>query len=404
MLERVTLIPDDASLGNLAEAMVYYGHVDVAFRTMLIVDLVRSLGIDGVVRLAESHAVRFVFDRTANAVATDETRFFPHEFISVHLHKTAEGRAIRSTFDELDEAFRNHIGSGAIPRRKVRRLAEAIYTREQRPSSVGKGAISDVLDREFLTAAVRLSLNHKVPEYPHVPGIFAEGSSEGTSFYIATNVDYPKASEMYARRLNDSSLKLGAADLVAPIIAMRADMHDCGGEKTDVWADDLRSSLLTLRVDSFLSRLEGGRNNVERFHNVTFPSRSFSEAVESGERTIIDVLEFCEDPETRKFKLWVQQGPHGGDLLAEYEKSKIAPSKLAASLPYKTTKMVLFSAAGAFLDGAIGGTGAVGGTLGGLASNLVMGAADELLAKHLRLGWRPNQWVSRTASPFLRAR
>jgi len=110
-------------------------------------------------------------------------------------------------------------------------------------------------------------------------------------------------------------------------------------------------------------------------------------------------MDFVEKDDTRKFKRWIAASAEQADLLVEYEKSKLAPSALAASLPFKAGKLVLFATVGAALDRITGGSG-VAGVIGGLAGDALLNSADEFITSRLRLGWRPNQWVA-MADKFL---
>lgn len=402
MLERVLILPkDDPALDDLAEAITYYGHVEVAYQNGHIASLVETIGIDGVIRLAESDLVDFVYRRSVDGVQTDNALLHPYSFVTITLQSRANGKRIRSVEDELRDAFDQRLGVGVIGRRQVRRLADAIYVREEHPKIIGQAALSDVRDQVFLRTVVPLILKAMAPDYPNISKVNVASIVSNDHFYVDTNIDFSLLNELRRNGGADQNDTIGIANLIVPLIGARAEMVYSGDRRCDIWADDTQSAALRTKVNSFISRLEGGRSNIDRFEEIAFSGRSFSAAISSGERTILDVLDFAEEDGTRRFKKWIKEGPDGGDLLAEYEKSKVVPSKMASSLPAKAAKIVLFSAAGAAIEGAIGGSGAAGAVLGSIVSDSVLAKADELLLSHLKLGWRPNQWVTGPASKFL---
>jgi hypothetical protein len=52
------------------------------------------------------------------------------------------------------------------------------------------------------------------------------------------------------------------------------------------------------------------------------------------------------------------------------------------------------------LDNFVGGSGAIGAA-GGIAGNVVLSFAEEMLLSSLKLGWKPQHWVNDAALPLL---
>ncbi|MDP2212964.1 hypothetical protein [Phenylobacterium sp.] len=402
MLERVLILPQKVELGSLAEALTYYGHVEVAYQRGHIAELVERLGIDSVIRIAESDLVTFVYRRSMDAVRTDDTALYPHSFVCITFAASAEGRRINTVEDEVAEAIDRRLGRGTVGRRDLRRLADAMVLREEYPEAISKGALADVSNPDFLQRAIRIVLARRVPSYPKADRILARARVSEKYIYLDSNVDFILASNLLREFSGVADAKLTPAQLLTPLLNVRSEMIYSGDRRCDIWADDTHSDLFRAKVNSFMSRLVGGRSSIDRFEEFAFAGRSFSEAVECGERSLIDVLEFAEARDTRRFKQWIKNGPDGGDLLAEYEKSRVAPSQLAASLPVKAAKMVLFAGAGVAIEAGVGGAGVVGAVAGNLVGDATLSVADKLLGSHLSLGWKPNQWVTKSANPFLR--
>lgn len=402
VLERVVLVPEYLDLSALAEAITYYGNVEAVYGSGHLADLVEKLGIDGAIRLAESDLVTFLYRRSIDAVHTDDSKLYPHSFSAISLHATAEGMKINGPVDQIAMEFTRRFGAGSIRRRDVTRLVDALYVREESAGAIGKGALSDISDQALLQACLRRILQIRVPDYPKIDSISAIIRLQDDRFHLDSNIDFNLANHLYRARVPPEHSTITPAYLIVPFLTMRSEMFYSGDRNCDLWAEEIHSELLRTKVNGFISRLEGGKKSIDRFEEFVFAGRSFSQAVANGERSVLDVLNFAEEDETRKFKAWIKDGPEGADLLAEYEKSKVLPSKMAASLPAKVSKIFLFSAAGAVIEGAVGGAGWRGALVGNLVGDTILSIADQTLLSRLKLGWRPNQWVANSAGPFLR--
>lgn len=400
MLNRVVILPDGLDLPSLAEALVYYGHVEVLYQNGSLCDLIEHIGIDGALRLAESDLVTFLYDFSVGAILTEDKDFLPYSFWNVYLTADEHGRRINNALDEIVLTAKRRLGAGAIPMSKLRRLAKAIYVRETPSTQVNEATLADIRDTDFLNRAIKLALAEKAPGYPLLTNVRVEAVEDGGKFLIQSNIDFKLANQLSPEAETEGAPHVTYPQLVNPISRMRSEMFFSGDRMCDLWADDLHSKILRERVNSFLNRIEGGRRNIERFEEFSLQGRSFKTAVESGERSILDILDFAELESTRKFKSWIVDQPPRGDLLVEYEKACISESGVTRSLPFKLSKLVLMSAAGTAVDSALGGTG-LPGLATGIASSVAVDGLDELLLSRLKIGWRPNQWVSGSALKFL---
>lgn len=406
MLERVTILPQQLDLGAIAEAVVYYGKVEIRCFNGHIADLVERVGIDTAIRVAESDLIDFRYSVASLSIMTDNDQLYPHDIFTILPDQTADGRKIRSAADELDYTFANRFGNGVINSRDVRRLVGAFLEPVNLQQRASEHAISDFEKHSFFTNAVKLVLENQFPSYPNLTDVNARivfspptPPRRWGQFMLASNVDFALTSKLLAKTIGEPQSQFGPGNLIAPIVHMHEALLYAGGNRCDIWADNTCSALLQLRVNSLLDRLENGKKNIDRFHELKFSRRSFAEAVNNNARSLADVMDFVEKDDTRKFKRWIAASAEQADLLVEYEKSKLAPSALAASLPFKAGKLVLFATVGAALDRITGGSG-VAGVIGGLAGDALLNSADEFITSRLRLGWRPNQWVA-MADKFL---
>lgn len=394
MLERTVISQNRLDLPALAEALVYYGHVELICTHNDICSLIEKIGIDNTIRLAESDLLTILYEFKNSVIMSQNDRFIPHSIGLVNLYADENGIKIRNHHDQISFFIKRKFGTGTISHEKIKRLTDSIFVRKAPPDQVHKAVLGDIRDESFFNNAMRLSLKSIVPEYPNINNLFFQSFVDNDCFNITSNIDFGLARNLHPKNQEGES-DISYALLVSPILKMRSEMFYSGDSLCDIWSDELQSSLLMSRVNSYISRFEGKSKQINRFENYVFQSRSFREFVNSGSISIIDILDYCESKETRNFKNWMKNLDNQSDLLSEYEKSRVSESLLLRSAPVKIVKYFSLSSLGIFLDGASGP-----GVMSGLAANFATELIDDFILSKLNIGWRPNHWVSQSRSRF----
>lgn len=373
---------------------MYYGHVELICTCNDICSLIEIIGIDNTIRLAESDLLTILYEFKNSVIMSQSDRVIPHSIGLVNLCADENGRRIRNHHDEIYFHTKRRFGTGTISHEKIKRLTDSIFVRKDPPDQVHKSVLGDLKDESFFNNAMRLSLKSIVPEYPNVNNVFFHSIVHDDYFNITSNIDFELARNLHPKNQEGES-DISYALLVSPILKMRSEMFYSGDMLCDIWSDELQSSLLISRVNSYISRFESKSNQINRFEDHVFQSRSFGGLVNSGSISITDILDYCESKETRKFKNWMKNLDNQSDLLSEYEKSRVSESPLLRSVPFKFVKYLSLSSLGIFLGGVSGP-----GVMSGLATNFATDLMDDFIFSKLNIGWRPNHWVSQSRSRF----
>jgi len=322
-------------------------------------------------------------------------------FAEIRVVRKSNGQPIRSAQEELEENLYRNFGKSRSTRVAVKRIIDSVYVRSEQYGSVAEGALSDIKDVDFLSPSIRGILKSKVPNYPNINLVHTKAEfGQNALFNIETNIDFNLANRLAGSSHDDTNPKITPASLLSPILSARAEMIHSGDRQCDIWTDPARSAVFRSRVESYSRRLEMGKAQISRFEEVAFSGRSFGESIKSGHKTIDEVLNFAESDGTRKFKQWLKNEPANSDLLSQYEKSKLAPSAITNNLPFRAVKLPTLSSAGAALEAALGGSGAIG-LATGIGVDALINKAEAMLGPHLKIGWRPSQWVKDKALPYL---
>lgn len=399
MMERIIIIPDTTDLSEIAEALVYYSHIDILFNHANLCQLINLIGIDDTIRLSESEIITFIYERKHSIIYSNENSYLPHAIACVSLSNDKNGRKIKSIFDELDIFIKQSFGNGVIPPGKVRRLANSITERDYPSTQVHAASLSDIADQDFLNKVIKIGMIQNIPNYPNIDQIFCHSVVENGNFYIHGNIDFDLANSMYPIKSPDNIRLFTYNNLISPILRMRSEMYHSGDRNCDILTDDLNSKVFTCRVNSFLDRLEKPSKNINRFEDYKLRGKSFRSALQSGDISIIDVLNFAESSETRKFKEWLKSLKANSDILSEYEIA-ISKSPITSKLPYKLSKFTIMFALSYLLNPA-SNLLVSNPIISGIISDASLEYLDDFLISKLKLGWRPNQWVLKSANKFL---
>jgi len=400
MLEHVAISRPDFDPSELAEALIYYGRVDMNVTAGHIVDVISSIGIDNTIRLSEIPQFNFIYTSSFPAVYSQSDRYYNHRFASIKILKTSEGRNLDTPEREIISNIKRRFGNLSIPRAKIERLCKSIIAMESDGKIIMDAALNDIQDDLLLSNMIRASIGVIAPSYPKTSITIAHAEVRGEEFNFHSNIDFGLLNSSYKDANPNETSPITAPNLLSNVANMRWEIYRSGDSICDIWTSALQSAVLCAKVNSFINRLTKGQKSIERFQEFTLNGRSFRAAYNSGNLDFSDILDFIQLEDTQKFKKWISESKPTADLLREYDKYNSSDSKFMKSLPFRAIRFVAFSAFGAALGNAVGTPGMVG-VLTGLAADFTANKAEEMLFEKIKLGWRPNQWISEAARPAL---
>jgi hypothetical protein len=405
MFEAVTIAGGDLNAGTVAEALIYYGRVDVVVGGGLLINLAKSFGGENIIRAVDMGALQLIYERTHHVVASVSQPYRVHSFTGVSMAGSADGKKVKSAQDELEEMFQRNFGKSQHTRLLARDLSDRLHERDFK-AEISSQAVLDVLDEKFMTQATAAWLAAMVPEYALPSGFKVETADTGSGLVFVTGLDFDEINKFYHRRIPASHSSVDPAYLLAHVLTMRKEISYAADGKSDVWLGPGEASILQARMDVLASRISKTHSNINTFHDVEFEGRTFREAINSGNSTVSDLLALLENGETKKFKVWLASQPNDALLIKEYDRAIFQKSGWTQRLPFKLGKICTFAGLGVVVDVAIGSAGLATLVATGLSagSDMVVGASDEFLLSKLGKGWKPNQFVEGPAKKFFEKR
>jgi len=393
MFEKIVLRRSETglglTLGEVAEAMLFYQNVHLVLDPQSLGAIAKSLGLRELLALVERGRLSAVYAEDMlmarhNLVGTS---IIKHDFITGTVSKTAKdgkGDSRRSRRARLDLILERNDRSGAEAKRLSDRFLDKIPLRKYSsdyftPGGVHRAALASLEDADYVTEAIRRMLTYHVGFESFAENLRAEVIRlDDGKFVLNTNIDFDAGN---ARR--DRSLgRVTEGTLVIALLDATADVSIASLYGGDFYTSTMNSDLVRIRFKELLRRTGISALQLQQFKEIVLPEYpAIREVINSGERSFKEFEELLDQSE--RFRAAVHQMSPDSNLVKEYF-TQVLREGWISSLPAKGIRYVL----GLIL-------GAVNPIAGAAAS-----AADTFLLDKLK-GWRPNHFVDGKLRPFL---
>jgi hypothetical protein len=353
MLDRIIVRPPHPEgangpldVGALVEAMLFYRQTELAINEGTLAQLTRLWTPAGVLELAEEGFLRLGFTPGFTGIHTENANTGRERHRVVAFNVERRGRPLGLEF--VPTVFESVTGRRGHAHRTASRLYRHISvssTDEQLLERVE----ADFLDSSFMSKAAWGILSTLVPDYPVVDdAIRFEVQRVEEGLRVLTNIDFSIANTLYHRSVPPTHSSLSPAYLLAHVLATREMLELAAAADAEIAATPAHSAVAALKVDIALTQRSESQERVRAFQDFTLDNgRAIREAVNSGEKTIGDVIKLLKHG--RKFRDWVVAVPPDTDLIKEYVRV-CTRDTWADKIPTKSMRWLLFTSAGLVAD------------------------------------------------------
>ena len=395
MFEKIVLRRSEAgpalTIGEVAEALLFYEKVHLVLDPGSLTSLINSLGPNELIsliarkRLSAFYSEEMLMNRH-DTVGT--VRF--HSFGAVVISGQAGEHPRKGRKARLAIQFEK----SGYSAREARNFAErfARHVQIQKLSSdrfitggIIKAAEEDMTDANYVTAAVSRVLQDTVGfesfaerlrfEVIHVPT---------RGFVIQTSINFAEGNER--RKALDPTLDaVTEGHILVALLDARADTAIASYYGGDFYTSAVSSNIVRLRHADLLRRSGISNAEISNFKDVflrDFPT--IREVINSGERTFSEFERLLDKSD--KFREAIHRMSPDANLVEEYVR-EITREGWTASLPAKIVRYVVALATGHKSE----------------IAGAVLSAGDNFLLDKLFKGWRPNHFVDGKLKPFLDA-
>ncbi|RLL51737.1 hypothetical protein D8Y20_08600 [Mariprofundus sp. EBB-1] len=392
MFEKVVLRRSDnglpLSVGEIAEALLFYQNVHLILDHSTLAILVRQIGMPHFLRLLSKPNVSAVYCEESLATSTENiSNKYYHKFVAMTLAGNQEAGALKSRKKRI-EFILNREGYN---RRQSKRLAESFCRRVPLKKLsddyfIAGGVInavnSDIVDSNFVHEAMRRAvagLSGKVI----VPADFQfEIISSQPTFQIITNFDFD-ALNVDLKAKDPSHEDLTPAHLANVILEASTDTVLAAHYGGEFYTSNTSSDLIQLRHKGLLKRIGIEKNELGEFNEIVInDAPSVREALNSGVKSFDEFLVILD--KSQKFRDWVQGVNPDEKIVREYMNS-INSEAWINRTDSKILRYILGSGV-TYVEPVIGGA---------------LSVLDSLFSDKIFQGWRPSHFVDNRLKPFL---
>jgi hypothetical protein len=374
-------------LGFLAEAMLFYGEVEIIANRGVMTQLVRECGAETLCELLSQGHLKLKFEPNMPGIYSEGSGpNAPHSLLLVNPQRAA-------LIDLLQPVLMKIVGRSGRARRLAQRLGKFVDATPVKLELLNR-LREDLISPDYTSRAAKMVVERCAPGAP-VPADpkFEVTFSDANNFHVASNFDYPSINNVYHRRVPPSHSTITSAEIISHILNARKILDDCAANGSEIATSEIWSEIIGLKVATALqSRIESAEE-ISAFQDFVFDSgRALAESINSKERKFDELIPVLES--ARRFRKWLQEGEFSDGLVKEYFREATA-SSWVDKLPVKSVRWAIFASAGLGLDAlGAGGLGTAGATL--------LSIADTFFVDKILKGWKPNHFVERSLELFVR--
>lgn len=376
------------TLGDIAEALLYYQSVHLVLDYGTLSNLIDKMGMDMILGLLDLPGVSAVYcEETVATMTTQTGNLAKHGFVAF----TMVGDKTDGTFSSRTERLAHLLRTKGLAAPKANKLAEKF--RKKVPikkltdnsfvaSGVIESARQDLRDSGYVLDAVRSVLRSEPNAAKFANGLSFEVISVDDGFHVFSNLDFASINAS-RREVNPQIDDLTNAHLVANILEARCDLALAAHYGGDFQTARKTSNVIRLRCADILRRTGIHREQLDSFEEIVLSEiPTVKDVVDSGERSFDEFLKFRR--QAWRFRSWLRDVNPDEKLVKAYL-DEVTREQWISNAPVRAARFV------------------VGKLVDSIApmSGEVLSVFDNFLLEKICKGWRPNHFVDDKLLPFV---
>lgn len=373
--------------GFLAEAMLFYQNVQVIARRGFLELLVQKFQPDVLLNYLEAGFLKISYLENDTGIYTENTGTI-HEKHKPILWSIPDYNWEKHSRDLFSKAL-------GLTKKGARRYSIQV-SRYIKPLEIERSVefetIQDFSNGKYIEQSITHLLKYFVPEYElPIPLIFTV-TTNGTHFFVDTNINFTIANEHYHKRVSPKHSSLTSSYLLSNLVAARSDWYFSSLFSSEIATNEISNTVFSLKFNDLLSNRQRSNEQIDVFKDYVFDdARTISEVINSGEKSFRDLYYLL--IEADKFKSWLKEQEPDQELFRAYFQ-EVTKKSWVDKLPPKSIRWAIFNLAGLGIDTL--GAGGIGKVAG-----LTVSAFDEFLVDKILKGWKPNQFIETSKRQFL---
>lgn len=376
------------TVGEIAEALLFYQNVHIVLDYSSLVGLIKSIGMLNVLKLLSMPDVKGTYIEEITGTHTEQTSSGPeYSLVAFSITGHQDVGHLNSRKKRLEYVLERQGYTKSRAKRYAERFRQCVNYKKLGDDYYVKGGVIsaariDLLDNEYVAEASKVVSKRLLGGQPLPSDFFFRINSLGEKFRISTNLDFDSVSKIQQAKDKNAG-QYTPAHIASELLSASVGLIFAGHYGGDFYTSDTESKIIQLRQQFLLQRSQLDRLELHQFKEVALKGApSIAEAINQGHRSFEEFLELLSS--ARKFKKWLKGKSPDESLVAGYLEDVTAASWLS-STPGKMLRYVLGASFGAVSP----------------ITGLALSAGDSLLLEKLVSGWKPNQFVAKKVMPFV---
>ncbi|WP_050470646.1 hypothetical protein, partial [Herbaspirillum chlorophenolicum] len=310
------------SLGELAEALLFYQNVHLVLDHSTLSHLIESIRMEGLLSLLGRKNVTAVYCEETLGISTTKRGVFEyHTPIGFYLSGDATGAVANNRRERLyltlarygyDKKQRERLASIFIAKVPMKRLTADDFVK----GGVIKAMVKGLTNAPYLQAATRKIVENTVGAEDIRHDFKIDLFESEQEYIVTTDLDINAINNNRAR-FSPTLDAITKASILTELLAATTDTHLAAYYGGELYTSKISSEVIKVRHAMLLTRIGIDRRELDNFHEIVLPnSPSLSEVINSGEKTFDDFLRVLD--KSQKFREWIGGISPDANIVSEY--------------------------------------------------------------------------------------
>lgn len=376
------------TIGEIAEALIFYQNVHIVMDTSTVLGLVRTIGHHNVIKLLSLADVKTTFIEEFVGVICQSTNHGPeYALMSAFISAGENGDQIKSWKKRLANMVSRLGYSKSEAENFVERLRHCITLKKLAGDHFIKGGVissanEDLNDADYVSYAARAIVENLLPEEKTPDDLYYKIYRTNETFKVSTNIDFEKINKSIAHLRPDIG-ESNSASIAAGILSASYGLILTAHYGGDFHTSATDAKIIQYKNRQILRRSISNRSEINDFHEIVLNGTpNLSAVINKNERSFEEFLELY--ARAKKFKRWLKGKSPDSNLASDYL-ADITKTGWLGSSQGKTLRYLAST-----------GLGFAGPIIG-----ITVSAFDAFILDRFAAGWRPNKFITDKMKPFI---
>lgn len=389
MFEKIVLRQSESgktiTIGEVAQAMLFYKNVHLILDRTTVFNFVKSLGTKGVLGLLSRDGVTAIYIEEELSVHNISLKYSHFDLSAITVMSDQSGVPLKSPQERLavQLVLFNQISKSeatSFSHKFLNIVRHRSYLSDYFVTGgVLKAAMSEFSDNSLLHESIRKIFEH-VTGSKEIGSFGFEFKQTKQGFTINTDLNFTKLIEKATTFKAAADFKL--QNMLLELLIAKVDTNMAAFYNGDIYTSSLATDIITIRQKALLSKVVKEIEDIKLFEEIIIKEAAPVKALlNNGHRSFDEFLTLLDKSD--KFRSWAQDTDNDKKLVTEY----LTDINKMSWIEKSSTKNLRFLIATTwgFLEP---------------VSGMAVSAIDAFYLEKVIKGWRPNHFVEKELSTF----